>query len=79
MGIERVGINLVGINQEENNSGCIPFLFFLILIVYLSNGIATSTGIILMNKVQYLNKMQELIDDTSKFNLLGTVYKFDNI
>ena len=32
-----------------------------------------------MDKVQYLNKMQEIINDTSKFKLLGPACKLNNI
>ena len=37
------------------------------------------TGIVLMDKVQYLNKMQDIISDSSKFKLLGLTCKLSYI
>ena len=35
--------------------------------------------IILMGGIEYLNKMQEIINDASKFKLHNQAYNFDNI
>ena len=36
-------------------------------------------GCVVLDKTDYINKMQEIIDDKTKFTLLGPANNFDNI